>query len=226
MKDVILYKFEFGFENIEPKPIKYQIEAKEDSFGCTVNFANDVYSQTTIKMELVRKNKTNKVLFDLPLVDFNQIVKSITKKDLEGNTTLFIPFNIFRQNLHLNKDNYLLITLTMLNNDYLSNTFLRTKNYVDYPIEIENKTFLNQQFADIDTKNFNYLFCSDCIEAQSVYSNKSLDNHFTNRKTYFNSFYLGIYMDYLIPTYHSEIFKLTASSRKGGFNPINIYLIK
>ncbi len=114
----------------------------------------------------------------------------------------------------------------MLKNEYLSHTFLRTKNYVDYPIEIENKTFLNQEFADIDTKNFNYLFCSECMEAQSVYSNKSLDNHFTNRKTYYDRFYLEKYMNFLIPTYHSEVFKLTSGSANDGFASLNVYLIK
>jgi hypothetical protein len=114
----------------------------------------------------------------------------------------------------------------MLNNEYLSHKFLRTKNYVDYPIEIENKTFLNQEFSDIDTKNFNYLFCSECMEAQSVYSNKSLDNHFTNRKTYYDRFYLENYMNFLIPTYHSEVFKLTSVPDKGSFTPLNVYLIK
>jgi hypothetical protein len=80
MKIIDEYFLESSFkEEIQPI-IKYQIEAKEDSFGCTVNFASPIYSEITIKMELVRKNKTNKVLFDLPLVDLIQIVKAITKK--------------------------------------------------------------------------------------------------------------------------------------------------
>jgi hypothetical protein len=55
MKIIDEYFLESSFkEEIQPI-IKYQIEAKEDSFGCTVNFASPIYSEITIKMELVKK---------------------------------------------------------------------------------------------------------------------------------------------------------------------------